>query len=65
MENLDRIFFINRKLKSNGKVSVKSLATLMNVAEDTVRKDIEYMNSRLDANIKFKVWNRVCYYPEF
>ena len=65
MENLDRIFFINRNLKKNGKVSVRSLAILMNVAEDTVREDIRYMNDRLHANIKFKTWKRVCYYPEF
>lgn len=65
MERLERIFCINRNLKSNGKVSVKSLAVTMNVVENTVREDISYMNSRLDANIKFKIWKRVCYYPEF
>ncbi|MDA3839173.1 MAG: DeoR family transcriptional regulator [Candidatus Delongbacteria bacterium] len=65
MENLDRIFFINRNLKKNGKVSVRSLAVLMDVEEDTVREDIRYMNDRLQANIKFKIWKRVCYYPEF
>ncbi|NOR45453.1 MAG: hypothetical protein GQ534_07690 [Candidatus Delongbacteria bacterium] len=65
MERLERIFFINRNLKKNGKVSVRSLAILMNVVEDIVREDISYMNDRLQANIKFKIWDRVCYYPEF
>ena len=65
MERLERIFFINRNLKRNGKVSVRLLAVLMNVAEDTVREDIRYMNDRLQANIKFKIWKRVCYYSEF
>ena len=65
MERLERIFFINRNLKRNGKVSVKSLAISMNVIEDIVRDDIFYMNNRLQANIKFKIWKRVCYYPEF
>ena len=65
MERLERIFFINRNLKRNGKVSVRALATSMNVIEDIVRDDISYMNNRLQANIKFKIWKRVCYYPEF
>ena len=65
MERLERIFFINRNLKRNGKVSVKSLAILMNVAEDIVREDIGYMNDRLHANIKFQIWKKVCYYPDF
>ena len=65
MERLDRIFFINRNLRRNGKVSVRSLAMSMNVIEDIVRDDIFYMNDRLQANIKFKIWKRVCYYPEF
>ena len=65
MERLERIFFINRNLKRNGNVSVRALATSMNVIEDIVRDDISYMNDRLQANIKFKIWKRVCYYPEF
>ena len=65
MDNLERIFFINRNLKRKRKVSIKSLAVLMNVAENTVREDIKYMNDRLQANIKFKIWKRVCSYPEF
>ncbi|MDA3885075.1 MAG: hypothetical protein PF638_05715 [Candidatus Delongbacteria bacterium] len=65
MERLERIFHINRNLKRKGKVSVRSLAISMNVVEDIVRDDISYMNDRLHANIKFKVWKRVCYYPEF
>lgn len=62
MENLDRIFFINRKLKKFGEVSVSEIAFSLGVTEQKVREDVLYMNRKLNANIKYIESNSVFQY---
>ncbi len=49
MSQLERVFFINRKIKSRGFANLKDIAEHFEVSDRTIKRDIEYMRYRLDA----------------
>ncbi|MBN1968932.1 MAG: WYL domain-containing protein [Candidatus Delongbacteria bacterium] len=64
MSQMERIFFINRRIKKYGYVKVRDTASLFSVNERTIRRDIEYMRDRIDAPIVYDFYKKAFVYTE-
>ncbi len=53
MTNLERIFFINSTIKEKGKVSTQEITHKFEIDSRTVKRDIEFMKSRLSVPIEY------------
>lgn len=53
MSQLERVYFINRKIKKNSFVTISEVTENFEVSERTVKRDIEYMRNRLNAEIEY------------
>lgn len=55
MSHMERIFFIDREIRNNGKVTAGKVASEFEVSTRQVKRDIEYMRDRLTAPVE---WSR-------
>lgn len=53
MSQLERVYYINRKIDRNGFVTVKEVASMFEVSTRTIKRDIEYMRDRLSVNMNY------------
>lgn len=53
MSQMERIFFLNRMIRKNGKVTVRQVHERFEVSDRQVKRDIEYMRNRLNAPIDY------------
>jgi predicted DNA-binding transcriptional regulator YafY len=53
MSHMERIFFIDREIRNNGKVTVNHVADEYEVSTRQVKRDIEYMRERLNAPLEW------------
>lgn len=62
MSQMERIAFIDRRVRERGGVTVKEVAGRFEVSERQAKRDIEYMRDRLNAGIEYSTQKHAYYY---
>ncbi|MDA8410657.1 MAG: WYL domain-containing protein, partial [Treponema sp.] len=64
MGNLERITFIDRRIREQGGVKLAEIVRRFEVSERQAKRDLEYLRDRLDAPIAWDASSRRYVYEE-